>query len=213
MQKQQDIHLAKIIKSLAIIVVFAFAFISSPKAQMFDFEGVGLVDDEPTSETAENSVKDTVREQPANKNVSARAIASKKANVNAKDNQVQNNKVTIDKVENINPIDPNEKIYMYMRNFKISRSINGRINCDMRFYLASNVKEKITNISYRLKWPNMETSLSYSNVDPEGKMYKDYTLLGEGCYEMDKAPNIIVNRCRIKGRTQEHCASIIKCAK
>ena len=102
------------------------------------------------------------------------------------------------------------KILMYMRNFKISRNINGTVNCDMRFYVMSNLSEKITNISYRLKWPEMETALSFDDVEPNKAVYYDYALLGKGCYNMDKAPNIIVNRCRVKGMSQQDCANAIE---
>ena len=222
MQKQQNISLAKIIKSLAIIAVFAFAFVSHPNAQMFDLEETNQTDQADQTDQASNddfaqeadvaeAEPEVVESQPQSENVPDRSLTTNRANSYAKKNQ--NQKVTIDTVEKINPIDPDEKVYMYMRDFKISRNINGRITCDVRFYLESKVKEKITNISYRLKWQSMETALSFTNVDPEGLEYKDYTLLGEGCYEMDEAPNIIVNRCRIKGRSQEHCASIIKWTK
>lgn len=102
------------------------------------------------------------------------------------------------------------RIMLYMRDFKISRNINGIPNCDMRFYVLSTLDEKITNISYRLKWPNIETALSFDNVKPNSAMYFDYSLLGNGCYNMDKAPNIIVNRCRVKGMSQQDCANAIE---
>ncbi len=102
------------------------------------------------------------------------------------------------------------RIMLYMRNFKISRNINGIPNCNMRFYVLSTLSEKITNISYRLKWPSIETALSFDNVQPNSAMYFDYSLLGNGCYNMDKAPNIIVNRCRVKGMSQQTCANAIE---
>lgn len=102
------------------------------------------------------------------------------------------------------------RIMLYMRDFKISRNINGIPNCNMRFYVLSTLDEKITNISYRLKWPNIETALSFDNVQPNSAMYFDYSLLGNGCYNMDKAPNIIVNRCRVKGISQQDCANAIE---
>lgn len=104
----------------------------------------------------------------------------------------------------------NPRIMLYMRDFKISRNINGIPNCNMRFYVLSTLDEKITNISYRLKWPNIETALSFDNVKPNSAMYFDYSLLGNGCYNMDKAPNIVVNRCRVKGMSQQDCANAIE---
>lgn len=107
-------------------------------------------------------------------------------------------------------VDDKPKILLYMRDFKISRDLNGTVNCDMRFYARSNLSEKITNISYRLKWPNIETALSFDNVAPNTAAYYDYSLLGNGCYNMDKAPNITVNRCRVRGMSQQDCANTIE---
>ncbi len=102
------------------------------------------------------------------------------------------------------------KIMLYMRDFKVASNLNGRPSCTMRFYITSSIPEKITNISYRLKWPNMETALSFDDVAPNMPTYFDYALLGKGCYSMDKAPNIIVNRCRIKNMSQRQCADAIQ---
>lgn len=107
-------------------------------------------------------------------------------------------------------VDTKPKIFLYSRDFKISRNMNGSINCTMRFFVLSTMKEKITNISYRLKWPEMETALSFDDVEPNIANYFDYSLLGNGCYSMDKVPNIIVNRCRVKGMSQKQCADTIQ---
>ncbi len=104
------------------------------------------------------------------------------------------------------------QIILYMRDFKISKTLNGNINCTMRFYVYSGLKEKINNLSYRLKWPSMETALSFDDIAPNTKTYFDYSLLGQGCYSMDKAPNVIVNRCRVKGMSQQQCAQSIRWA-
>lgn len=106
--------------------------------------------------------------------------------------------------------DTKPKIMLYMRDFKVARNLNGRPSCTMRFYILSSAPEKITNISYRLKWPNIETALSFDDVAPNTPTFFDYALLGNGCYSMDKAPNIIVNRCRIKGMSQRQCADAIQ---
>lgn len=107
-------------------------------------------------------------------------------------------------------LEDDPKILLYYRDFKISRNMNGSVNCTMRFYVLSTIKEKISNISYRLKWPKIETALSFDDIQPNVATYFDYSLLGNGCYSMDKAPNIIVNRCRVKGMTQRQCADAIE---
>lgn len=210
MQRQQDIVFNVFKKVWIYVAVFVFVVASIPelRAQMFDFDETTSVlsDENRIDESAEQ--KQPFANRTPKKEIPARAMTTKKST----DSNKQNN-IVVDKVQEVKPIDENEKIYMYMRDFSVRRNINGRVSCDMRFYLDSKVKEKITNISYRLKWPKIETALSFSAVEPQALTYVDYTLYGKGCYEMDSAPNIIVNRCRIKGRTQEHCASIIKWSK
>ena len=115
-------------------------------------------------------------------------------------------------IGNVNQQKPKPQIFIYMRDFKVSRTLNGSINCSMRFYVYTTLKEKLTNLSCRLKWPDMETVLVFDDVEPDTRTYFDYSLLGEGCYSMDKAPNIIVNRCRVKGMTQQQCAQNIRWA-
>ncbi|MBO4284910.1 MAG: hypothetical protein J5895_01590 [Alphaproteobacteria bacterium] len=106
-----------------------------------------------------------------------------------------------------------QEIRLALRDFKISKNLNGSITCDMKFYVYSTMKENISNISYRLKWPDMETPLSFDNVAPAKAQFRKYALLGKGCYNMDKIPNIIVNRCRIKGMSQQDCANAIRWVK
>lgn len=105
------------------------------------------------------------------------------------------------------------EIQLSMGNFSVSKGLNGILSCSMRFYVRSTVPERISNVSYRLKWPKMETPLSFDGVEAGTVLYRDYTLLGNGCYSMDVAPNIIVNRCRIKGMSQQECADLIRWVK
>ena len=192
-----------------------FICIQSANAQMFDEDLV-----EPSSGWEQNVQKEETNVKKATDNnfIKPRASISSSSRTWAKQNnkveaaEKNNIKVDVRKVEEQSSQN-DDKIYMYYRNFKISRGINGRVNCSMRFFVYSTVPEKITSISYRLKWPNMETTLSFDNVQPNTPTYYDYALLGEGCYSMDTPPNIIVNRCRIKGLSQKHCSSIIQWTK
>lgn len=102
-----------------------------------------------------------------------------------------------------------EKIFLYYDNFKISSFLNNSVSCDVRFYVLSNLNRKITNLDVKLVWPGLTTAVSFPNVAPNTPTYLDYSLLGEGCYSMDKMPNIVVNRCRVKGMSSSECASKI----
>lgn len=99
------------------------------------------------------------------------------------------------------------KIFLFYDKFKITNYLSGSASCDVRFNVLSNLDQKINQLDVKLVWPGLTTTLSFSNVQPNTQTYYNYSLLGDGCYNMDKAPNIIVNRCRVKGMTAAECAN------
>ena len=82
-------------------------------------------------------------------------------------------------------------------------------SCDVRFFVNNNLDSRITNLDIKLVWPNLTTAVSFADVAPNFPTYYNYTLLGEGCYEFDKMPNIVVNRCRVKRMSSAQCAGTI----
>ena len=103
-----------------------------------------------------------------------------------------------------------EVILMFMKNFNIYRSPSGKTRCSATFSIVTTLPTYLSNISYQLQWPDMSTVLSFNNVEPQVENYYNYSLLGDGCYSMDKAPNIVINRCRVKGMSQQVCASKVR---
>ena len=101
-------------------------------------------------------------------------------------------------------------IFLYYDNFYVNRSMSGEVRCFMRFILTSTLDRKINNLSVKLRWPEMETALNFYDVSPNVDTYFNYSLMGEGCYSMDKIPNIIVNRCRVAKMSAKECASKIR---
>ena len=83
------------------------------------------------------------------------------------------------------------------------------VRCNVRFIVLTTLNRKLNMLNVKLKWPSMQTALSFNDVAPNVENYFDYTLVGNGCYSMDKIPNIIVNRCRVSKMTQEDCAAKI----
>ena len=102
-----------------------------------------------------------------------------------------------------------EKIFLYYDNFKMSSYLSNSAACDMRFIVLTNLDRKLVSLDVKLVWPNMTTALSFSNVEPNTPTYLNYTLMGNGCYDMDKMPNIVVNRCRVRGMNSAECADKI----
>ena len=101
-------------------------------------------------------------------------------------------------------------IFLYYTNFSVNKTIGGEVRCDVRFVMTTTLDRKLNSLGVKLKWPKMETALSFNDVIPNVDAYVDYTLVGEGCYSMDKIPNIIVNRCRVAKMSQEECAAKIR---
>ncbi len=104
----------------------------------------------------------------------------------------------------------NSFIFIYYDDFSVNRSLGGEVRCNMRFVVTSTLDRKINNLSVQLVWPKIETALNFYDVIPNTDTYFYYTLMGEGCYSMDKIPNIVVNRCRVSKMSAKDCASKIR---
>jgi hypothetical protein len=98
-------------------------------------------------------------------------------------------------------------IFLFYDDFRMTNTSSALSGCNVRFNILSNLDQKINRLDIKLVWPKLTTTLSFSDVAPNTQTYYNYALLGEGCYNMDKAPNIIVNRCRVKGMTAAECAN------
>ena len=103
-----------------------------------------------------------------------------------------------------------ELIFLFMRDFKIDGMISGIVNCDVTFVILSTLNRKLASISFTISWPGISTPVRYDNVNPNVETIFKYTLLGNGCYNMDKVPTIRIHTCRVKGLTQEQCKDRVK---
>lgn len=101
-------------------------------------------------------------------------------------------------------------IYLFYSDFSVGRMMSGATTCDVRFLILSTLDRRLNSLAVRLKWPHMDTPVTFIDVNPNQRYEMTYTLLGDGCYSMDKIPNVVVNRCRVKGMTQEECARKIR---
>ena len=106
--------------------------------------------------------------------------------------------------------DPNDrKILVYTENYKIKKGMDGIARCSLRIYVLNDLTERINTFGFKLIWPEISTSMQMKKVNPGVRTYNDVMLLGNGCFSMDKTPTIEVNRCRVKGKTQEECANAV----
>lgn len=101
-------------------------------------------------------------------------------------------------------------ILVYYEDYKVERGMDGIVRCSMRIYVLNDLKERINSLGIKLKWPDISTNVQMSRVNPGVRTYMDVMLLGEGCLSMDKTPTIEVNRCRVKGMSEDKCADAIR---
>ena len=104
---------------------------------------------------------------------------------------------------------PQPRIMLYYRKFKIDTTPSGRIMCDFDLVIHNSTPYKINTLNLQLVWPSIKTSASFYDVNPRSENYIPMSLIGKGCYSMDKYPNVVVNLCRIKGMKGQQCASSI----
>lgn len=117
--------------------------------------------------------------------------------------KIVNGKVSVDH-------DKQRSVLIFYDNYQIHRGFDKMIKCTIRVNVLNDLPEKITALGFKLKWPDIMTSVEMNQVKPGVTTYTDLMLLGEGCLKLDKTPTIEVNRCRVKGMRQEDCADAIK---
>lgn len=106
--------------------------------------------------------------------------------------------------------DDERYILVYYDDFKVERGFDGITRCSMRIYVLNDLTERINNLALKLKWPEISTNVQMTKVNQGVRTYMDIMLLGDGCLSMDKAPTIEVNRCRVKGMSEDKCADAIR---
>jgi len=108
---------------------------------------------------------------------------------------------------------PSPRIMIYFRNFKIDITPSGRVMCDFDLSIRNLTPNKINTLNAQFIWPAIKTGASFYEVPSLHERYISMTLMGKGCYTMDKVPNIVVNHCRIKGMSSEECAKAVRWVK
>ena len=76
--------------------------------------------------------------------------------------------------------------------------------------VLNDLETRVSDLSLKLHWPELSTVVQMNRMNPGVKTYKDIMLLGKGCMNIDSVPTIEVNRCRVKGMTQDECADRIR---
>ena len=106
--------------------------------------------------------------------------------------------------------DNKRKILVSYDDFSVTRGMDNLVRCQMRIYILNDLTERINSLGIKLIWPEISTAINLIKVNPGVRTYRDIMLLGDGCFSMDKNPTIEVNRCRVKGQSEEECANAIE---
>lgn len=101
-------------------------------------------------------------------------------------------------------------ILVYYDNYQVHRGLDEYVRCSLRVYVLNDLTEKINSLGFKLYWPDISTSVQMSQLNPGVRSYKDIMLMGDGCFALDQAPTVEVNRCRVKSMSQEECADAVK---
>ena len=102
------------------------------------------------------------------------------------------------------------RILLYFKNFKINLTPSGRVVCSFDLTMRNATPNKINTFNAQFVWPSIKTTGSFYDVPAKSERYLSLALMGKGCYSMDKAPNVIVNHCRIKGMSAEECSEAVR---
>ena len=107
--------------------------------------------------------------------------------------------------------DNNEKrkILVWYENFNVIKGMDGMARCSIRVFVLNDLTTRINNLGFKIIWPDIRTSVNMTKVNPGVNTYIDTMLIGDGCFTMDRTPVIEVNRCRVKGMSEESCADAV----
>ena len=154
---------------------------------------------------ASKPVIPTTENAPVKKNFSGKEDELKYNNTSPKivSFKVVNGEVVLDK-------NKERSILVYYDNYQVLRGLDEYVRCSLRIYVLNDLTEKISSLGFKLYWPEISTSIQMNQLNPGVRTYKDIMLMGDGCFALDQAPTIEVNRCRVKNMSQDKCADAIK---
>ena len=182
------------------------AQVFSPRSGSTNSSNVSTQTPKATAPKSAEATDADVQVQPqVRKNLSNEETASQYNNSSPKivSFKIVNGEVVLDE-------DKERSILVYYDNYQVHRGLDEYVRCSLRIYVLNDLTEKISSLGFKLYWPEISTSVQMNQLNPGVRTYKDIMLMGDGCFALDKAPTIEVNRCRVKGMSQEKCADAIK---
>jgi hypothetical protein len=113
-------------------------------------------------------------------------------------------------IDNKTPIEGELYIGISKGSYRLFKDITGRTKCAFGVTLKSTLNKKLQNLSLRLVYPHRTFAFIFRNIPPQGELVQGITTRGDICYNLSGAPDINVNKCKIKDTKDEDCVSHIK---
>ncbi|MBO6281996.1 MAG: hypothetical protein J6N49_05660 [Alphaproteobacteria bacterium] len=101
------------------------------------------------------------------------------------------------------------KVLVWYENYNVIKGMDGMVRCSIRVYVFNDMVERISSLGFKIIWPGISAGISMNKVNPGVRTHVDTLLLGDGCFTMDKTPVIEVNRCRVRGMSEDKCADAV----
>ena len=126
-------------------------------------------------------------------------------------NRVNNGSTEVDTtVEEFYPLDGDMYLSIVSGSFKIFKNIAGKMQCRFSVKLQSEIDKEINIVALSLAYPKRSFAFIFRRIPPKGEIIQSITTSGDICYNLNGAPDIHVNKCRIKNTSSQDCVSHIK---
>lgn len=107
------------------------------------------------------------------------------------------------------PVDPNGHLVLTYDSFDPDVTLSGRYSCGIHLYLQNLSDQRLDQVNVKLAWPEINTVLSYSDLEIGAESHLEYRLAGMGCRTIEGArPTIEATTCRLDGATEETCREL-----
>ena len=94
--------------------------------------------------------------------------------------------------------------------FKLFKDMMGRTKCSFGVTLKSTLNRDLKTLALRLIYKHGAFAFIFKNVKPGASDEHFITTMGDICYNLEGAPDIEINRCRIIGSREDDCMQRLK---
>lgn len=113
-------------------------------------------------------------------------------------------------IEQLEPLNGDILIGITKGSFKIFQKMTGKMSCSFSVTVKSNLDREIKLLGLSLIYPKSPFAFIFRNVSANGTQTRYITTSGDVCYNLEGAPDIDVNLCKIRNATGAECAKRLK---